>query len=82
MSDIELSQETPAPVEKPQEVLDLEKALMDINSYRAAVGASTFPGSQAKNINNLLGFLEQTFKQLMSQYQDHPFMKAQESSND
>jgi argonaute-like protein implicated in RNA metabolism and viral defense len=61
--------------EKPKEVVDLETALMDLNSYRTAVVASTIPGAQIKAANKLLGFIEETFKQLEEKYREHPYVK-------
>lgn len=71
----ELSATTTALPEKPKDVSDLETALIDLNSYRTAVVASTIPGAQVKAANKLLGFIEETYKQLEEKYREHPYVK-------
>jgi hypothetical protein len=61
--------------EKPKEVLELEQALRDVNSYSMAVGAGTYPGAQVKAINGLMGFLKETFAQLEQKYINHPHIQ-------
>jgi hypothetical protein len=63
----------PASLEKPQELLDLEKAVVDLNAYNSAVRAGSFPGTHAQAVTGLLSFLKQTFQQLEEQYRNHPF---------
>lgn len=75
MSELEVKQPESLEQTKPQDVEEIEKALRDINSYKNAVGASTVPGAQVKAMSGLLEFLTQTFKQLETQYVNHPYVK-------
>jgi hypothetical protein len=61
--------------EKPSELLEIEKAVMDLNAYHNAVRTGTFAGNQAQAVVGLLGFLKQTFQQLEEQYRNHPFIQ-------
>ena len=58
---------------KPQELIELENAVMDLNAYNAAVKAGTFPGVHAQAVAGLLKFLKETFQQLEAQYRAHPY---------
>jgi hypothetical protein len=70
---------------KPSELLEIEKAVMDLNAFHSAVKSGSFPGSHAQSVVGLLSFLKQTFQQLEEQYRNHPYIqeemrKAQEQA--
>jgi hypothetical protein len=58
---------------KPQDLIEIENAVMDLNAYNAAVKAGTFPGAHAQAVAGLLKFLKDTFQQLEAQYRAHPY---------
>ena len=61
--------------EKPKDLLDLEKGIQEIHSYRNAVQAATFPGKEIISGASLLKFLNDSFKQLQDAHKIHPWIK-------
>ncbi len=59
---------------RPQDLVDLEKALNEINNYKNTVAKCVFGGNQAKEVVSLTNFLTETFNQLLSKYQSHPYI--------
>lgn len=58
----------------PQEVLDLQKTVGELSTYRTAFGVATFPGSQVEAATNLRNFLNETYQQVLKQFNEHPYV--------
>jgi len=62
--------------QRPEDVKELEKALGDFTAYRSTVISGNFSGTHAKVVVQLVEFLTATYKQLLSQYENHEWVKA------
>lgn len=60
---------------RPQDVKDMQQALEDIHGYRNAVLAGSFPGRNSGDVTKLLGFLNETFKQIEAQFRATPYIQ-------
>ena len=58
----------------PQEVLDLQTFLNDVNKQRSALLKGTFPGNAVADIAKLETFLQVSYKQVLNQLEKHPFV--------
>jgi hypothetical protein len=68
-------------MEKPQDVVNMEKALKELNDYRNALNAATFPGKEVINAGKLQNFIKDSYDQLLDKLKNHEWVKkAQEEA--
>lgn len=60
----------------PKEVTELQTFLNDINRQRSALLKGTFPGNAVADIAKLETFLQVSYKQVLNQLEEHPFVVA------
>jgi pyruvate-formate lyase-activating enzyme len=58
----------------PQEVMELQGLLREVNMHVNTVRGCTFSGSQAQNVASLVEFLKKIYSQVLTQYEAHPYI--------
>lgn len=59
----------------PEEVMQMQTVLQDLNQYRSSVLACQVPGGHATSIAKLIEFLTASYKQILNKYNEHPYIK-------
>lgn len=68
-------------LEIPQDIQDLQKAIADFAAFRTLVQYGTFTGAQSKNVVKLVEFLSDSYRQVLKQFEEHPWVIDQKAKH-
>jgi hypothetical protein len=58
----------------PDEVKELQAALGDLSAYRTVMKSVMVPGGMAEPTTRLQKFIEETYQQVLKQFNEHPYV--------
>lgn len=62
-------------LQKPDDVIEMEKILAPLQTYIALVNKGTFPGNACRDTAALIDYLKAEYEKVFSIYKEHPFVK-------